>query len=314
MIRFYLHHCLRKAHKARACEVQGCPWIDHTYDGTPVSDFRECPLLTIGEAINTGSSPATLSSRRASISEASLDQSPDPVASPENIRPRDPNTIIIDPSTPPYSTRDTESSSSLPMKSDDAAGPGTGADAALPAANALPVQQRETTPFTAIAAGTGGAGGSGAARGTLDGADAPDTVASHPTISTPFLVSGAPRTMSTIDSQPSASLGGPPPGPVRSSNVGLGVSATTTISRSRSERESSQDPLTSRVATIDEPSQEGHGLHAEREEISRRSTSSLLQGVRAVSRRGSEEFELAVRDGHTGEDSGQGGQGRAESE
>ena len=48
------------------------------------------------------------------------------------------------------------------------------------------------------------------------------------------------------------------------------------------------------------------------EEDPRRSASSLFEGVRAVSRQGSEEFELAAREGHTGEDSGQDGQARAE--
>ena len=185
-------------------------------------------------------------------------------------------------------------------------------DSVSSAADDLPV------PLAATATETGGAGASGAARGTSNQVDTPEAVVSYPTIPTPLLVSSKPRPTSTLGSQPPTSLGtgGPLLDPTGPSSVEVRSPAITTVSRGHPERESSQGSFTSRVATIDEPSQGGH-LEVQdagrlREESSGRPASSLFQGVRAVSRRSSEEFELAVREGHTGEGSGQDGQARME--
>ena len=200
----------------------------------------------------------------------------------------------------------------------DVADPGAEANAVLPAADVLPVRQHETAPFAATATETGGAEGPGAARGTSNQVDTPEAVVSYPTISTPLPVSNQPRATSTLDSQPPALLGGPLldlTGPSASAEVRSPT--ITTVSRGRPESESSQGSLTSRIVAVDEPSREGQlevqDAGRPREESSGRPESSLFLGVRAVSRRGYEEFELAVRDRCTGEDSSQDVQVRVES-
>ena len=188
---------------------------------------------------------------------------------------------------------------------------GAESDALLSAAN---VQQHETVPFTATE--TGSAGRFGAARGTSNKMVTPEAVVSDPTTTTPLLVSNAPRAMSTLDSQPFASLDMPLLDPTEPSSVEIRSSRSlpiTTVNSGHSAHESSQSLPTSRVASAVEHSRKGHGLYAEREEGPRRSASSLFQGARAVSRQGSEEFELAVRDGHAGKDSGRNEQEKAES-
>ena len=191
----------------------------------------------------------------------------------------------------------------------DIADPGAGTDAVLSTADALQVQQHEAVPLAATATETVSTGSSSAAHGTSNKIDAPDAAVSYPTTPAPLSMPSVPPPTSTVDSQPPASLGGPLLDPAGSSSMEIRSPAVTTVSRGHPQRDSSQDPLTSRVATGAEVLRAGHGLDAERvrEESSGRPASSLFQGVRAVSRRGSEEFELAAREGRTGEDSGQDG-------
>ena len=134
-IRLWLHRCLERAHREGMCEVNGCPWIAHICDRIRGSDYEECPLLVKGEVNVAGLSSAILSSRRASCSKANLDQTPDPAASPNDARPRDPDATVIEPRATPGSTGDNGASSSQPMVSGDADGappsihsPGTAAD------------------------------------------------------------------------------------------------------------------------------------------------------------------------------------------
>ena len=198
----------------------------------------------------------------------------------------------------------------------DAAGTVAGANAVLSAADALLVRQHDTAPFATTTTEAGGAGGSGAARGTSNQVDTPEAIVSYPNISIPPPVPSRPRAKSTFDPQPPASLGGPLLDPTGPSSAKVRSPAITTTSYSHLEHGSSQGSLTSPVVAVDDPSRGGplEVQYAERlrEESSGRPASSLFQGVRAVSGRGSEEFELAVRDGHTGEDSGQDGRARAE--
>ena len=164
-----------------------------------------------------------------------------------------------------------------------------------------------TVPLAATE--TVSAGNPGATHGTSNKIDAPDATVSYPTSPVPLSMPSVPPLTSTVDSQPPASLAGPLLDPAGSTSTEIRSPAVTTVSCGRPERNSSQDPLTSRVATGTEVLRAGHGVDAEwvREESSGRAASSLFQGIRAVSRQGSDEFELAVREGHAGKDSGQDG-------
>ena len=392
-IRLRLHDCLKRAHGRRTCEIDGCPWLAHTCDGTEESDYEECPLLGNGEESVTGKNPVVLSPQQDGglDIDASLTQTPDPAAwperSPEDTRSQDLDDAIIKPSTlPSLYTRDQEPISSLPMTNDGARDTSTSvhspdtasgtpaaafqappsltslpvpvfdaaphslsldrtdsiaicispslhcppaagesrmgvqdassrdvaalepeADAAFPSANALPMQQHETAPLAATTE-TVSAGSLGAAHGTPNKADTPDTVVSQPAIPAPLSVLSAPQVTSTLDTQPSALLGGHLLDPTGPSSVETRCPAIVAVNCSYSGCESSQDSLTSYFVTVDEPSREGQAQDAEQEETPgphrQLEASRLFRGVRAVSRQSSEEFELAVRDGKTGRDSG----------
>ena len=186
----------------------------------------------------------------------------------------------------------------------DITDPKAGADAVLSAESTLPVQQHEMMSLAATTTETEGAGSPGVARDTSNQVDTPEIVISYPTISTPLLVSSAPPATSIPNSQPPASHGGPLIDRPGSSRVEIRSPAMRMVSHDNSERESSQGPPTARTVAADESSREGRGLHAEREEKSRRSASSLFQGARVASRRALEEFELAVWNEHTRDDRG----------
>ena len=181
--------------------------------------------------------------------------------------------------------------------------PGVREGVELSAADALPVPQHETVPLTATATVTVSAG---SPDGDSNEVDLPEAVISYLTTPAPLSMPSVPPLTSIVDSQPSAPLGGPLLEPTGLSSVDTRGPAITTVNRGHLQRRSSQDPLTLRVATVNELLRAGHGLDAEwlREESSDRPASRLFQGIRAVSRRGSEEFELAVREGHPGKDSG----------
>lgn len=404
MIRLWLHECLERVHREGMCEVEGCPWLAHTCDGTYGSDYRECPLLAKEEGNVAGPSFA-VSSQHTGSSEVNFNHAPDPAAShehpPEDTPPWNVDATTIELSIVPDFVGDNGASSSQSVVSDDAhnvstsihspgtvshisaaafhssqstslhsapaaevgshaqlvdhvssmaasispssgcpsaadeilssdshatessscdigesrmgdqdaaradaAVPGAGVDAAFSATDACPVKQHKIMPFTATATETEGTGSSGATCSTPDEADA---VVSCPTIPTPLLVSSAPRATLTLGPQPFASLGGPSLDLTGSSSGEVRSPATATVSCGRPEHENWQDPLTSRVVAVNEPSRRGQARDAERQEDPLRSASNLFQGVRAVSRQSSEEFELAVREGHIGEDSGQDG-------
>lgn len=174
----------------------------------------------------------------------------------------------------------------------------------LSAANAPELLQHDTAAGT----GTAGARGSGSADGTLDEVHAAE--AAGPDVAR---LPDSCKQRETFGSRPSASSTEPLLSSAFQLSAEGGGPTITTVGPGHSQRGSSQGSSTSRGVAVDEPLREGRVQDAEREGSPRRSASSLFQGVRAVSKRGSEEFELAVRDEHTGEDSGQDGQDRAES-
>ena len=123
-IRWRLHSCLKRAHREGTCEVEGCPWLAHTCDGTDESYYKECPLLAKGEGNVTGPSSGVPSPQQVSNPEVDFAQAPDIAASheqpPESTPLRSMDVVSIEPSSIPGSTEDRDVSSSQPMASGDA--------------------------------------------------------------------------------------------------------------------------------------------------------------------------------------------------